>query len=309
MEALARWRPVTLLLALALFLTPAYAQEKADPKKPDEKKAPEKKAEEKEQPATVVFRLYPDAVLTIDGERTRQTGAERKFKTPPLEPGKRYFYIAVAVWEPNNYTKITRTRKIYVEAGKQVEVDFRKEDPKQPDKIFVRYVPTPPAVVEAMLKLGKVGKDDVVYDLGCGDGRIPVTAVAKYGAKRGVGIDLDPQRIKESKENARRAGVEGKVEFRQADVLKLADLGDASVVTLYLGEDINRQLEPILRKSLKPGSRVVSHRFLIGDWKPDRTEELTAEGMKIRVHLWTVKGEEKKDDKKDDKKEEEKKDG
>jgi uncharacterized protein (TIGR03000 family) len=292
MQVLARWRPATFLLALALCLAPAvHAQDKAD------KKVDDKKAEAKEAPATVVFRLDATATLTIDGESTTQVGARRKFTTPPLKPGVRYYYMAVAVWEPNNYTRITRTRKVYVQAGKQAEVDFSKEDASQPpDKVFVRYVPTPPEVVDAMLKLGKVGKDDVVYDLGCGDGRIPVTAVSKFEAKRGVGIDLDPQRIKESKENAKKAGVEGKVEFRQADVLKLTDLGDASVVTLYLGDDINKLLRPLLEKSLKPGSRIVSHRFTIGDWKPEKTEELTVGGVKIKIHLWTIKGDTKKTD-------------
>lgn len=253
--------------------------------------AQEKKGENVEatgKPATVIFRLPADASLIVDGEKTNQTGSTRKFVTPPLKPGRKYTYNVVAEWEPNNYTRITRGRKIYVLSGKETEVDLRKEDPNQPDKIFVRYVPTPQAVVEAMLKLGKVSKADVVYDLGCGDGRIPVTAVAKFGAKRGVGIDLDPQRIKESKENARKEGVEDRVTFRQDDVLKLKDLGDASVVTLYLGEDLNRQLRSVLLKSLKPGSRVVSHRFLIGDWKPDRTEEITVSGVKFQLHLWTI---------------------
>jgi uncharacterized protein (TIGR03000 family) len=292
--ALGAKRPKTpgianILLAL-LLLTPALLGQ--------DKKEGEKKADAAaEKPAVITFRLREDAKLFIDGkEYKNQYGmSERKFETPPLKPGVRYHYDAKAVWEPNNYTKITRPRKILVEAGKGVEVDFSNEDPKQKDDIFVRYVPTPQEVVDGMLKLGKVGKDDVVYDLGCGDGRIPITAVARYGAKRGVGIDLDPQRIKESKENAKLAGVEGKVDFRQENVLKLKDLGDATVVTLYLGDDLNKQLRPILQKTLKPGSRIVSHRFLIGDWKPDKTEELVVHGGRIQIHLWTIKGEEKKD--------------
>jgi uncharacterized protein (TIGR03000 family) len=283
MKALAHWRMGTILLAL-VFTPAALAQDTKAEKKADDK--------DTAKPAKVTFRLVADATLTIDGEATTKTGPTRTFMTPPLKPGVRYFYNVVAVWEPNNYTKITRTRKVYVQAGKEVEVDLRKEDPAQPDKIFVRYVPTPQAVVDAMLKLGNVGKDDIVYDLGCGDGRIPITAVAKNGAKRGVGVDLDPQRIKESKENAKKEGVEDKVEFRQADVLKLTDLGDATVVTLYLGDDLNKQLRPLLEKSLKPGSRIVSHRFLIGDWKPDKSEELTVSGVKFKIHLWTIKGKE-----------------
>src|SRR5207244_3212860 len=103
-----------------------------------------------------------------------------------------------------------------------------------PDEVKVRYVPTPPEVVEAMLKLAKVGKDDMVYDLGCGDGRMVIAAV-KSGAKKGVGIDIDPQRLKECAENAKTANVEDRVTFRQGDVLKVEDLSDATVVMLYMG--------------------------------------------------------------------------
>jgi cyclopropane fatty-acyl-phospholipid synthase-like methyltransferase len=149
-----------------------------------------------------------------------------------------------------------------------------------------------------MLKLGKVGKDDVVYDLGCGDGRIVVTAVKKFGAKKGVGIDLDPERIKESNANAKEAVVTDKVEFRLGDVMKIKDLENATVVTLYLGDELNEQLRPILQKRLKPGTRIVSHRFLMGDWKPEKTETVMDRGSTIRVHLWTIKkadGAEKKE--------------
>ncbi|MFO0876572.1 MAG: TIGR03000 domain-containing protein [Gemmataceae bacterium] len=267
---------MTVLLGM-LTSGQVWAQEKAGGENPNEPK-----------PANVVFRLVADATLTVDGEKTTQTGSTRRFVTPPLKAGRKYAYNAVAVWEPNNYTRITRSRKFHVVAGGEVEVDLRKEDPAQPDHIFVRYVPTPQAVVDAMLKLGKVSAGDVVYDLGCGDGRIPITAVSKFSAKRGVGVDLDPQRIKESRENAKRDMVEDKVEFRQEDVTKLKDIKDATVVTLYLGEDLNRLLKPILLKELKPGTRVVSHRFLMGDWKPEKTEELTVSGVKFKLHYWTI---------------------
>src|SRR5262249_12802888 len=158
---------------------------------------------EKAQPATLRIKMpMANATLTINGVQTQQTGVERKFVTPPLEAdGKnKYFYTVVAFWEPNNYTKITRTREIEVVPGKEIDVDLNEADPKFQDNVVVRYVPTPPEVVEAMLKLAKVGKDDVVYDLGCGDGRMVIAAV-KAGAKKGIGIDLDPQRLKECAEN------------------------------------------------------------------------------------------------------------
>jgi cyclopropane fatty-acyl-phospholipid synthase-like methyltransferase len=160
----------------------------------------------------------------------------------------------------------------------------------QAPKLDVPYVPTPQPVVEAMLKLAGVQAGDVVYDLGCGDGRIVITAVSQFKAKRGVGIDLDPKRIEESNANARKAGVAAKVEFKVGDVLKLESVADADVVTLYLYSTVNRKLEPMLRKTLKPGSRVVSHDFKVGDWKPDRMERIEGDHGRMHVlYLWTVK--------------------
>src|SRR5262249_42907139 len=158
------------------------------------------------------------------------------------------------------------------------EVDLNAADRGQPDKIVIRYVPTPQPVVDAMLQLAGVGKDDVVYDLGCGDGRIVVTAVSKYQAKRGVGIDLDPERIRDSEATAKAAGVEGRGESRGGDVREIKASPPASVVTLYLANEVNERLRPTLQKTLKPGSRIVSHRFLMGDWKPDKTVKVVHEG-------------------------------
>ncbi len=146
----------------------------------------------------------------------------------------------------------------------------------------VPYVPTPQPVVDAMLRLAKVNKNDLVYDLGCGDGRIPITAAKKYGA-RGVGIDIDPERIQEANENARKAGVSDRVQFRQQDLFK-ADFSKATVVTLYLLPDINLKLRPQLLKQLKPGTRIVSHAFDMGKWKPQKVQQV--EGRTI--YLWTV---------------------
>src|SRR5262249_21396091 len=243
------------------------------------------------EPATLRVRMpHANAQLTIEGKPTAETGLVRTFKSPPLDPGSNYTYTLVAVWQPNNYTTITRTREIQIKAGQTVDVDMETLDEKRPDKVVIRYVPTPQEVVDAMLKLGEVGKDDVVYDLGCGDGRIVITAVKKFGAKSGVGVDIDPERIKDSRANAKQEMVEDKVEFRQEDVLGIKDLSNASVVTLYMGRELNIRLEPILKKLLKPGTRVVSHRFLMSDaWKPLKTITVTdSRGEKYQLHLWKI---------------------
>jgi uncharacterized protein (TIGR03000 family) len=239
--------------------------------------------------ATIVIRLPADAELTVDGKATTQTGEVRRFVSTPLEPGRRYTYTIKALIEPNNYTKITRTREVEVKPGTTVEVDLRTADPKHPDDIVIRYVPTPQPVVDAMLKLAGVKKGDVVYDLGCGDGRIVVTAVKDFGADRGVGYDLDPQRIAESRANAKEAGVSDRVEFRQENVLKIKDFKPVTVVTLYMSDELDEAMRPALQKGLRPGSRIVSHRFRMGDWKPDKTITLTHEGEEYELHLWTIK--------------------
>jgi cyclopropane fatty-acyl-phospholipid synthase-like methyltransferase len=148
----------------------------------------------------------------------------------------------------------------------------------------VFYVPTPQAVVDAMLKMARVTDQDVVYDLGCGDGRIPITAALTYGA-RGVGIDIDPKRIEEANENAKAAGVVGKVRFVTEDLFE-TDIRGASVVTLYLSPSLNEKLMPRLKKELKPGTRVISHAFDMGTgWPAEKTE--VVEGKSI--YFWTIK--------------------
>lgn len=159
----------------------------------------------------------------------------------------------------------------------------------QASQSLAPYVPTPQDVVEKMLELAQVGKQDVVYDLGCGDGRTIVTAAKAYGA-RGVGVDIDPERIAEAKENAKRAGVEGLVEFRLQDAMTV-DVSPATVVTLYLLSTSNIKLRPILTKQLKPGSRIVSHQFGMGDWKPERVETFSdALGASRTIYLWKTDG-------------------
>lgn len=150
---------------------------------------------------------------------------------------------------------------------------------RTPDVI---YVPTPQEVVEEMLKIADVKKGDVLYDLGSGDGRIPVTAAKTYGI-RAVGIDIDPVRIQEAKENAKKNGVEHLVKFRNEDLFR-ANFREATVVTLYLLPELNVKLRPKLWRELKPGTRIVSHQFDMGDWKPEKTIEMNGR----TIYFWTI---------------------
>jgi len=150
---------------------------------------------------------------------------------------------------------------------------------REPDVIFV---PTPNDVVTKMLELAELNARDLVYDLGCGDGRIVITAAQKYGA-RGVGVDIDPARIEEATANAKRARVAERVRFIQGDLFA-TDISAATVVTLYLLTELNIKLRPKLLAELKPGTRVVSHAFAMGEWKPERTAEVSG----IRVYLWRI---------------------
>ncbi|WP_019140996.1 class I SAM-dependent methyltransferase [Noviherbaspirillum massiliense] len=150
-------------------------------------------------------------------------------------------------------------------------------------KLDVPYVPTPRPIVDRMLDMAKVGKNDVLYDLGCGDGRIVITAAKERGA-RGIGIDLNPQRIEEAKANAQAAGVSNKVKFMVGDLFK-ANFADADVVTLYLLPSVNRELRPQLWKQLKVGARVVSHDFDMGpEWPPEKVENIGGKTL----YYWTI---------------------
>lgn len=151
---------------------------------------------------------------------------------------------------------------------------------RSPDVVFV---PTPYEAVDAMLKVAKAGKDDVVYDLGSGDGRIPIMAVQKYNATRAIGIDINPERIREAEANLKAANLGDRVRFLNEDLFE-ANIGDATVVTLYLLPSLNLKLIPKLLAELKPGTRIVSHAFDMGSWKPQQT--LNAGGS--TVYFWTI---------------------
>jgi SAM-dependent methyltransferase len=150
----------------------------------------------------------------------------------------------------------------------------------------VRYEPTPMDMVQVMLRLAKVNPSDVVFDLGCGDGRIVIAAARQFNA-RGVCVDIDPQRIAESRENARQAGVTDRILFLNQDLFA-TDAGDATVVMLFLSPDFNRALRPKLLRELKSGARIVSHWHDMGDWKPQETVRIESGGVERFVYLWIV---------------------
>ena len=150
----------------------------------------------------------------------------------------------------------------------------------------VPYVSTPYEVVEEMLSIVGVNKDDILYDLGCGDGRIVITAAKKYGC-RGVGVDLDPQRIKESNENAVKEKVENQVRFIQQDLFE-ADISEATVMTLYLLSSVNLKLRPRILHELKPGTRIVSHDFSMGDWEADMEKDVFVGSDRHHIYFWVV---------------------
>lgn len=166
-------------------------------------------------------------------------------------------------------------------------VDAQTKRPDAPQ--LAPYVPTPQDVVDRMLALAGVTKNDYVIDLGCGDGRIPVTAAKKYGA-RGLGVDIDPVRIAEANANAKAAGVTHLVEFKLQDALK-TDVSTATVVTTYLLSASNLRLRPILTKQMKPGTRLVAHNFSFGDWAPEKTDTFTdAEGRSRTIYMYRADG-------------------
>jgi uncharacterized protein (TIGR03000 family) len=230
-----------------------------------------------------------DAKLQIEGKDTKPTGVTREFETPELEVGKLYEYSFSVTWEPNNYTKITRTKNIEFKGGDDIIVDLTKQDPKNPDKAVVRWVPTPDDIVDEMIKLAGVKDGDIVYEPGPGDARVLIAAVKK-GAKKGVGIEIDPKKAAEAKENVAKAKLDKQITIIEGDALKDRDYSEATVVMLYMGNEFNNLLRPILEKQLKPGTRIVSHRFVLGDWAPDKTITVTGlDGDEYKLHLWTVK--------------------
>lgn len=230
---------------------------------------------------------HDDTVLSLDGRAIVGVGTTRIVETPPLGPRERRSFTLTASWNPNTYTTMTRTKSVSLRAGESMAVDLTREDPG--DRVRVIYVPTPADVAEEMVTLASVTAADVVFEPGCGDARITIAAI-RAGARRAICVDLDPKRAQESRANVRQAGLADRIDVRQGDALDVKDLSEVSVVFLYMGDHFNQLIRPVLWRTLEPGARVVSHRFTMGDWQPDKTiTVLSAEGGgTYDLHLWTI---------------------
>lgn len=164
-----------------------------------------------------------------------------------------------------------------------------KKNTVKPKYANLTYVPTADEVILEMFKMGKIGKDDVIFDLGCGDGRILYMAAKKYGT-RGVGLDINPDRIVEAMDQAKKYDVGTLVEIRHGDALKPKDIGDATVVALYMFPEFMNLWLPIAKEKLKPGTRILSHDYQFSDWAPDQTVTVRSSTREHKVHMWTIPG-------------------
>jgi uncharacterized protein (TIGR03000 family) len=233
----------------------------------------------------VVTLPHADAIVKIDDTIVPGSGTPREIEVPGRRGGTRRVTIAVE-WQPNGYTTMTRTRTVSFRPGEAVSLDLSADQPD--DRVKVVYVPTPTEIADEMVRLAGVGPSDVVFEPGCGDARITIAAV-RAGAKRGVGIDIEAARVEESRANVEAAGLGDRIEIRLGDALDIKDLSSATVVFLYMGDHFNMLIRPSLWKQLPVGARVVSHRFTMGDWKPEKSVAVGGfEGSDYELHLWRI---------------------
>jgi uncharacterized protein (TIGR03000 family) len=255
------------------------------------------------EPAYLNVKVPADAKLTIGDRVTQQTGETRRFVTPGLALGKNYTYSVKATFKDKDGKEVTVEETVRVAGGKTTDVDLTKpkgdakkaDDKKADDKKAdddkgtrppdVIFVATPPEVVDEMIKVADIKKSDLLYDLGCGDGIIVVTAAKKVGCKA-VGYDIDPKRVKEAKEKAKEAKVEDLVTIEEKDIFTL-DLTKATVIATYLLDDLNKKLVAQF-KQMKEGSRIVMHDYDIPGYQPDKTTKVTVNGREHRVFLYTI---------------------
>ena len=229
---------------------------------------------------TVEVYLPADARLFIEGQEMRSEGPMRRFTSPPLAPGQYIYTIKAIIPGPNGPRTVTS--RVDVRPGDFESIDLR--EPGQRPITDVEYEPTPQEVVDALLRLARVTSKDVLWDLGCGDGRIPVTAARVYGCKA-TGFDIDPERVKDSLAKVRKHGVERLVTIERRDIFTLDMSKGPTIVTLYLLPRLNAKLLPQLRK-LPPGTRVISVAHRMADIKPDEQFVVDTDLGEFDIYLW-----------------------
>lgn len=280
---------MTTVLALTAFVFVAISPAVASPAQ-----APQSTTQAAEGVSSRITITMPqeDATLIVDGQQDVTFGAVRAIDSKRLPRRTQSTMTLTVQWKPNGYTEMTRTKQIRFAAGDPVTVDLSIDQPD--DRVKVIYVPTPQDVSEEMSRLANVGPSDVVYEPGCGDARITIAAIRR-GAQRGICIDIDEERARESQANVKAAGFAERIDVRHGDALDLKDLSQVSVVLLYMGEHFNLLIRPVLWRDLKVGSRVVSHAFGMGDWKPDQAIYFESEqGGAYQLYLWTITADVKK---------------
>ncbi len=227
-----------------------------------------------------------DAELVIEGKPTRTIGKSREYDTPDLEPGKKYLYEIKVVWKPNKFTTLTRTRVVKFVAGDEVTVDLTAAQPTDTADVLLK--PATADVLKDMADAAKLTKDDVVFEPKAADARGLIAAVSA-GAKRAVGVQPDADKVKAITQAVTKAELEGKIDVLKVPPAECKDYAEATVVFLYLGEEGNAALLPTLLRDVKAGTRVVSYRFTMGEWKPTATRKGTnADGDEYEIHTWTV---------------------
>lgn len=237
-------------------------------------------AQQSRKTITLEVYLPETARLFIEGRETGSQGPKRRFISPPMTPGKYTYTIKAIIAEPNGPRTVTR--RIDVRPGDFESIDLRA--PGERPIADVEYEPTPQKVVDALLRLAKVTREDVVWDLGCGDGRIPVTAAQDYGCQA-RGFDIDPERVRDSAANVRKHGLERLVTIERRDIFTLDLSQGPTVVTLYLLPRLNTRLLPQLRE-LPPGARVISVAHRMADIKPDEQIVVDTDLGEFNVYLW-----------------------
>jgi uncharacterized protein (TIGR03000 family) len=236
-------------------------------------------------------KVFPDeAALFVEDVLIEGKGDVRIVKSGPLESGRTYRYLFTVKWRSVGYSEIVRSKTVEFVAGDTVRVDLTKDEGN--DRSQVVWVPTPNQIAAAMVALARITPDDVVYEPGCGDARVTIAAV-KAGARKGIGVDIDPDRVAEAMAKVKAAGLEDRIEIRLGDALDIKDLSEATVVFLFMGPEFNLLFRPVLWKQLKVGARVVSHEFTMGnDWRPDKSISTTdaefAWAGQFDLHLWTI---------------------